>query len=1109
MKTERGVRVPCARVRLLAAICLAALLAFGLSALAQLPTGTILGTVRDGTGAVVPGTTVTVRDTDTGSVRTGTTGSDGVYRFQALPVGNYQVQVTHEGFKTVNRRGIVLTVAQEAVVDISLEVGSVGQSVDVTAEVPLVNTTSSQIGGLVTEEKLEELPLNGRNYMDLMLLQTGVNNVSSQEGHNSGVNGEVFTANGAPSRSNNFMLDGAIMQNYYGMNPSSISGTTLGLDGIKEYRIITNMFGAEYGLTMGSQTTMVSKGGTNQWHGDGFEYLRNSALEAAPFFYVPGAGNGFRRLPEFQRNQFGGSFGGPIKKDKTFFYGVYEGIRENLGLDPLSTVPAAACHTEAPTGTVDSACDATLAPGQTEPAVPLAAGLLGGIPSPNLPNNQFTFPSTRVTGENYGQMRVDHTFSNTDSAFARYTIDNTGQTKPLPFPGFDTLLGSRSQYVTLSENHIATNNLINTARLSFSRTSLNIKASDLVGPPGSNFVSGQGIGVFSIEGALGVVSGSGYGPANAGYKIQDVYTASDDIFYNHGRHSLQFGALVNRFNLGSNEDFFAAGNVVFNSMAQFLSGFTSGFTFTPPSSNDNRNYVYSTFGFYAQDQFRASSRLTLTLGLRYEFNNTARETNGRQYRFLDFPNDQLPTQGPVIDNPSLHNFSPRAGFAWDMFGNGKTSLRGGGGLFYDIADMGSALVQNALGQPPDSFQGGGFFPGVGTPLALPLDVNFPVDPSFQGAVISNANYYAKQPSSVQWNLTLDRQLPLDMGLSVSYVGSRGRHLWTVEEGNPALPTSIVNGAMFWDTFSPNYAPHLNPYWGDYTITETVGDSWYDSLQVELNKRLTHGLNFQSSYTWGKSLDTGQGQLPGIDPTTNTTTDPFHPLTDKGPSEYNIVQDWRFNLLYHLPSVNNNQGLVGKALSGWWMGNIVSIQSGFNFSPLVPLTANDSTNQNDRPDVVTPQNVAAIRNGTYMRNGVLGGANPNAVPFDPSYRGNRFGWFNPNMFIPGPPGFLGDAGRGILTGPGLINWDFSLVKDTKAGFLGESGNVEFRAEFFNLMNHPNFGLPDNSTYVSGPLQVGPGPGGAAAGPTLQSPTSGLINAMNGDPREIQFALRFEF
>jgi hypothetical protein len=380
------------------------------AALAQLPTALVLGVVKDSSGAVVPDVALTARNVETGQTRTTITAPDGSYRFAALPVGRYELRAEHQGFRSEMRRGLTLSVGLEAVVHFTLELGALEQTVAVTAEAPLVNTTSGSLGGLVDEQKVAELPLNGRNYIQLSLLQPGImeHRSKSQTGNES--MGTWYSSNGAPVRSNSFLLDGAPLQSYGGASPASMSGSTLGVEGIREYRVITNSFSAEYGMTMGSQMTIVSKGGTNAFHGSLFEYLRNDNLDARNFFdrktaLTPG------RLPEFKRNNFGASFGGPIRRDKFFVFGTYEGLRQRLGLTTVSnTIPTAARL------------------GQVEPVI---RPLLALFPEPNLPNNQLTFPSSEKNRDEYGQVRADHNLSDSDSWFLRYTVTDGERAAPL------------------------------------------------------------------------------------------------------------------------------------------------------------------------------------------------------------------------------------------------------------------------------------------------------------------------------------------------------------------------------------------------------------------------------------------------------------------------------------------------------------------------------------------------------------------------------------------------------------------------------------------------------------------------------------------------------
>jgi len=394
-------------------ICLATiffLLAF--SASAQLATGTFLGVVRDSSGAIVPGASVTIHSTETDQTRKVVTDSSGAYRVPALPVGHYQITVEHSGFKTETQTGLNLEVGQEAVVDFALQVGTAEQTVQVTGEAQQVNTTNSTLGSVVNEQTIADLPLNGRNYTDLTLLQPGITQHKDLSNAGGLQPGTLFSSNGAPLESNYSTLDGASLMNTYAISAASGTGNTLGVDGIREYKVVTNDFSAEYGMSTGSHTVLASKSGTNNFHGDVFEFLRNSRLDAANYFDAPTQANNFQRTPPFKRNQFGGALGGPVQKDKTFFFAAYEGLRENIGQTIVTT-------------TVPSGCLAATNNPCTSPvggtANPAALQILKLFPAPNLPNNNFTYPSQEPITENWGQGRIDHTFSAADSFFARYT----------------------------------------------------------------------------------------------------------------------------------------------------------------------------------------------------------------------------------------------------------------------------------------------------------------------------------------------------------------------------------------------------------------------------------------------------------------------------------------------------------------------------------------------------------------------------------------------------------------------------------------------------------------------------------------------------------------
>jgi hypothetical protein len=608
--------------------------------------------------------------------------------------------------------------------------------------------------------------------------------------------------------------------------------------------------------------------------------------------------------------------------------------------------------------------------------------------------------------------------------------------------------------------------------------------------------------------------------ASPNYHLQNYWSLGDDAFYTRGKHALKFGVLFNRINLVIGETVFNRGRLNFTTcnasntdpLLCFLNNQPSLELGATQGGIGRRHFNYYTYGFYGQDDWRATSRLTLNLGLRYEFNTSIREAHGLESSFRDLNTNPgtTYTQGPIMRNASFKNVSPRVGFAYDVTGNGKTSVRGAFGIYYDVATIGMTTFVEVVGDPPfraiNGVPGGklpnGFQPNFLTtqPFAGPFTGNPGADPAypqFPGySPFLNLNgyddYLAKQPYLMQWNLSVDRQLPGGIGLSVSYVGTRGEHIWGQREGNPCKPTGYddaantipnwVNGCegFFPTGVTPPFGgkvcfsiPPLSLSYSSNRTTCNLGfvseittnsRSWYDGLQMSLQKKLAHGLEFQSSYTYSKDLDTDQGQL-FIDSeirTNNTTLN-----IDKGRANVDATHNWRFNTLYHF-SGPKSDNFGAKLLNGWWMGNIISVQSGYAFTPL--LTTNRSRSgvaggQNDRPIFVTSANVAEITGcptgTTSSPTGYI--CNANAVVYDPAkvIAGNPTQWFNTNMFAAQQLGHLGSVSRGSLTGPGLFNWDVSINKDTKLALLGEAGNVEFRAEFFNVLNHANFGLPNSA------------------------------------------------
>ncbi|MBI2816080.1 MAG: TonB-dependent receptor [Acidobacteria bacterium] len=1021
-----------------------------LPAAAQYSTGVILGVVKDTSGAVVPDATLAVRNVETGQSRTTVTGADGSYRLSALPVGRYEVRAEHAGFRSEARGGLTLTVGQEAVVNFTLEVGVVAETVSVTAGAPLVNTTSGSLGGLVDERRMADLPLNGRNWIDLTLLQSGITEHKNLS-KSGGLAGTSFSSNGAPIRSNNAMLDGAQLQNQTGF-AASVTGTTLGVEGIREYLVVTNSFSAEYGMTMGSQTMIVSKGGTNAFHGSLFEYHRNDNLDARNFFdyqtrLTPG------RLPEFKRNNFGASFGGPIQKDETFFFTVYEGLRERTGLTQIRRVIPPECK-------VDGGCVPRIAE-VVKPFLPL-------WPAPNLPNNEFTNPFSQPTREDYGQERVDHTFSSNDSLFGRFTIQDTFQGRPVNFALDSSTIMGRMIYATLSESHIFSPISLNTFRFSYSR----FKRDETAAPTQFTGPQYSCIPPFDICGINIGGIGGGFGGGGGNEAKQNIFTWTDDVFYTRGHHSWKFGTLINRYQQYFVNFASSRGDIQFSSVPNFLLAVPSRYNGITPGSIFDRTYHFTILGFYAQDNWRVRPNLTLNLGLRYEFQTTPEEVNGLGSNVRNINQDVGPTLGPVLKNPSLRNFSPRFGFAWDVAGDGKTAVRGGFGLLYDLANIGSVLNNSLAGTPPFTSQS-----EVRNPPTFTLPLFFP--PESVGKRLRILEYNMQQPHLLSYNLTVERQLPWDMAVTLAYGGSRGINLWQGRNANTPEGQTLADGRKFWT----GNEPRPNPNWDSVDLKTTGGNSWYNSFQLTLMKRLSQGLQFQTSYTFSKLIDDGQSQL-NVDnlATASVLMDSARPDLDKGLSPFDVRHNLRLNGIYRFPGLRSG-GVASKLLNGWWMSSILSLQSGYPFTPT--LNTNRSRSKSiqssnvagiDRPDLVPGRNNDNI---------ILGGPDR---------------YFDPSAFTIPAAGYLGTAGRNILIGPGFGNLDFSLVKDTALGFLGESGTLEFRAEFFNLLNRANFQTPTGDARVV-----------YTASQDVETPlgAAGRITSTSNTSRQIQLALKIIF
>lgn len=1060
---------------------------------AQLPTATILGVVRDGTGAVIPDTTLTARNVETGQTRTTVSASDGSYRFSAMPVGNYEVQVQQAGFQTAVQTGLRLTVGQEAVVNFTLQVGAVEQRVEVSAEAPLVNTTTSSLGGLVDEQKVADLPLNGRNYVDLALLQTGVQKSHIATGGGS-IDGVRFSSNGAPLTSNNSTLDGARLNSFSSSTvATAASGNTLGVEGIQEFRVVTNALRAEYGMAMGSQIMIVSKTGTNSFHGSLFEYHRNDNLDARNFFdYGMDDEVDPKRVPPFVRNQFGGALGGPISQDKTFFHANVEILKERLSESRIVQVIPDICRQgnvcfQNDDGDHELSLDGA---GNPIPTNPTVANWLDIWPVANLSGNRHAFNPVTPVDQYFGQVRIDHTFSENDTMFTRYTVDDSINVGPRDLPGVGSAESSRAQYLTFSETHVVSPTVINQARFSYSRhnvAQLTTYPDPRFGQagPGFSLVEGKPLGEIAV-GDLDAFNPRTNEPL---FFEQDIFTWSNDVFWTAGAHALKFGVLINKFQQFLSLQNDAIGVLEFPDTETFLLGVPELFRAATPGSEFDRDYRFTTLGFYFQDDWRVRPSFTLNLGLRYEFSTQVNEVSGHDGALRNIT-DSEGTRGIPFENSTKRNISPRFGFAWDVTGNAMTSVRGGFGFLYDLGNMGTAFRYGTLNPPfggLSALEEGNFAQPFAVPIVFP--------PGSEGRTQEVIDFHLKQPRVYQWNLTVERQLPADISLTVGYVGTRGVRLFGPREANPRVPT-IVDGQRFWP--GPNTggerAPRVSDNWDDVIMMTTGAGSWYNALQVGFSKRLSSGLQFQNSYTWSHTMDDVQGQFQSEFSRTSSDlgADPGNMRYDWNPAAFDYRHNFVSNVIYSLPNFGSSGGMGAALLNGWRLSNILTLNTGFPITIVINRQWANSgirgtEGRIDRPNLIPDGNSNPVKGVTAGCAGIEAGQK----------LGGPDRYFDPCQFELQPPGFKGNTQRGGVRGPGFATLDFSVMKETPLGFLGESGAIQFRAEFFNILNRPNFQWPERRVFT------GKNQGEERRG------NAGIIQGTLSTSRQIQLALKLVF
>jgi hypothetical protein len=1031
------------RGRRFAGVLLCALLG-GVPPAAAQTGASIEGIVADSTGGALPGATVQVTNEGTGITREVVTDAEGRYVVRDLALGEYRVEAALPGFRTSVRRGIVLTIGREAQVSLELGIGEISEEVVVSGDAPLVDTSSAGATSLVSREQMADLPLAARDFSQLIALQAGTVHVRIEagSGQNAGAAaGARISISGARPSSNVFVLDGTEIQTAYGILPSGVGGATLGLEAVQEFKIQTNNYSAQYGRSVGGTVVAATRSGTNQLRGSGYWYHRNDAFDSRNFFDSG-------EKPDFRRNQFGAGLGGPIIRNRTFFFGNYEVLRELLPRRLSAEVPTA----EARAGNL---------PGRTVTVSPVVKPYLDLYPLPNGRDfgdgtAEYTSGGDRPTDQDYASIRVDHQFTANSKIFGRYTRDVSDLVSPNAIPLFNDTTLSQNHYTTFEQSQVLSSRLVNQARIGFTRSRQGTAIEAVNAPdPSLDFYPGRGFGTIVIDGVSDLSGGTGQNTDTV-----DALIVADDATFDTGRQSIHVGGAFTwlRYERISWGDRFA-GQFEYGSLVDFLLENRptrlriSGFNADP-----EREYKNRLLNLYVQDDIRFGSNLVFNIGLRYEYLTTPSESDGRLANLRQIT-DEVPTVGePYYENPGGF-LSPRIGVVWDPTGSGATSVRAGFGVFHEPLMMKNYVVTMTR-QPPFWFEV--------DPRGAQLDPLFPnVAPYLEELTrvapqaIHVFQFDANNPYSMQGSLSVQRQLGANLVAELAYVGSRGVHLngrkdWAVPE------REVVDG----ETFLPATANYVNPTFTRLHYYDTSASSWYHALKTTVTKRFSQGLHFQGAYTWSKALDTESATIAG-ELSGTTVQDPYENLLDWGPAAFHTGHTFTGSASYRFPWGENMSGIAGGFARGWQVSGIVTASEGRPFS----VSSNGALTH------------SLVRFG--VRPDLAPGGNPNPV------LGGVEQYFDPLQFVPQRRGYFGNLGRNTLVGPGLLKVDLSVVKDVT---LGGTRTLQLRAEVFNLFNRANFSNPNGDLFN-------------ARGARLA--TAGRITNTTTTARQGQVAVRFAF
>ncbi|MBI4749750.1 MAG: TonB-dependent receptor [Acidobacteria bacterium] len=1018
-------------------------------ATAQVTSSAITGTVRDESHHPVSQTALTVKNLETGLTRKTVSADDGSFSIFGLPPGRYSVQAEKSGFTEARLDELVTSVAEEKSIHLILKVIPVQEVVTITGEPSLIEVSTSTISGLVTDRQVPALPLNGRDLTQLILLQPGVVNSRASVQSGSTGQGARFSVSGARPTQNVFTLDGTVINDALNNTPGSAQGLLIGVEAVKEFRVLVNNYGAEYSRAAGGVFLAVTKSGSNDFHGSVFEFLRNDIFDARNFFD--------KEKPAFRRNQFGAAVGGPIVKNKAFFFANFEALRERKGITRIAIVP-------------DASARMGILPGANPISIdPRAVPILDLYPQANgtqlsRGTAEFIGTTNRFSDANFLTSRFDINLSDRDSLFGTYTIEDSQQLLPRNFPEFPNLSDNRKHYLTLEEKHVFSPTILNEARFGFVRTS----PSELVPETDRTLqlIAGQGLGEINVSGLTDI----GTDRTNPKIFRLNHFQFTDNLIMTFGRHTLKVGGNVSRLQYNGQSESRTRGQLRFRSLADLLAFKVREIQGASADSDFIRGLRQTLVGFYLQDNVRLTDRLTLNLGLRYETVTTPKEVNGKIANLRDISDPEVTVGGDYF-TLTRNNFAPRVGLAWDVTGRGKTIVRSGFGMFYDQPLF--QTYRNAIFRTLP-------FVNRGVISSVPM---LPVNPgAFKGAdLATEAIQHDLRPSYVmQYNLNIQQDFK-GMVVQVAYLGSRGVNLFGQGDVNTAFPQRLPDGREFF----PEGSKRRNPKFGEVRRIFQGFNSHYHAVSVNAQQRLRYGLDFQLAYTYGKSIDERSGVAGRLEFSNGQSRafDPYNRKLDRGLSDFDVRHSFTTNLIYQLPKIATTNPLLSNLLNGWQVSAIISLQSGVPYSPvLIGDQDQDGTDANvSRPDVVP------------------------GVSFTPSKGQTSTQWFNLTAFTPPQPGVRGNAGRNILTGPNYKSLDLALTKEF---FTDRRVRLQFRAEFFNLLNRTNFDIPSNSEEGEALYTFIPADDDIPAS-FQPSSSAGKIFSTSGNSRELQFALKLVF